>query len=150
MPFRARGYLIFEKKKGKIFHWQVCGLGFFSKMAPLSHPDIWQRSCEGQIWQQNAGESGKDAWKKKIVICCFSISLIISTTYQTYLGFNFLAKTHVNSICLNYLRKGEDYRRHQSPSPHLQSEPTASIIEGKKDKKRAKIKAKKDIKFFVF
>lgn len=88
---------------------------------------------------KSAGESGKDSRKTKFVIYCFSIPLITSTTYQTYLGFNFLAKTRVNRICLNYLGKGEDSRRHQSPSPHLQSEPTACIVEGKKGHKKSSL-----------
>lgn len=60
---------------------------------------------EDRLDSKKAGDSGKDAWKTKFVICGFSIPLIISTTYQTYLGFNFLAKTPANNICLNYLRK---------------------------------------------
>lgn len=124
------------KKMGKYSPDKFVVWVFFSKMAPRSQPDIWQRSCGGQIGQQKAGESGKDSRKTKFVIYCFSILLITSTTYQTYLGFNFLAKTRVNRICLNYLGKGEDSRKHQSPSLHLQSEPTACIIEGKKATKK--------------
>lgn len=86
---------------------------------------------ENRLDSKTSGELDKDAWKTKFVICCFSIALIISTTYQTYLGFDFHAKTRVNTIYLNYLRKGEDSSRYQTPSPHLHSEPTACIIQEK-------------------
>lgn len=83
---------------------------------------------EDRLDSESAGELDKDSRKTKFVIRCFGITLIISTAYQTYLGYDFHAKTHVNTFYLNYLRKGENAVRYQSPSPHLQSEPTACIM----------------------
>lgn len=134
MPFRVRGCLIFDKKNKKEKHspYKFVAWFFFQRWHHEATQIFGRGPVEDILDSKSAGESGKDAQKTKFVICCFSIPLIISTTYQTYLGFNFLAKTRVNSICLNYLRKGEDSRRHQSPSPHLQLEPTALYYRGKK------------------